>query len=586
MNVQVPNLPFEAASPTHTTATFYDDFKEYCKTDEWRIFVHKQVVPLRDQYVAMTISPCQMNVKINWNNCYEALMLSIHRRNRVIGESKIRFEDAIYHQWREREKIEATRYQNYLLRLKRNDLSMRKHLHNMLRFFTSERGVWSEGAKEVHWMLSNHETRERMRCKLVENLQFDSHFEASRLRDYSSYENYLAAVASAANASALNATAEAAKAKGLLAAAAAANNTDSSSTATLTIQLTSEPQQQQQQQQQEQQPPKQQQQQSQQDESLLSAAAHNVTSDESTKQLAINLEQNKEAINTQINEDFVGDDDFEQSSQSQSQQQQQQLQQHQVEQMQLLDPNKEEEAATRPSGCEVRKNSKTFSFAPIRSLFKVDEVVAGDSGDQQQQTPTQQEHQQQSNQQQQQTQPPAEQQRAQQQQQQQPIQQQQQTFNPHKQYQTHQQSQEQYELFAKLEEKEKLIIKSDCELITVTRIIKGRFELTNKYIYFFDTFSSFYFDKSSSSSYAAADSFTLVNDANDPSNNSNNNNNGGTNSWFSCHDFDILNDFKIPLHQLKEVQLRRYNLRRSALEFFLINEANFFINFNKNVNLL
>ena len=39
-------------------------------------------------------------------------------------------------------------------------------------------------------MLSNHETRDRMRCKLVENLQFDPHFEASRLRDYSGYTNY------------------------------------------------------------------------------------------------------------------------------------------------------------------------------------------------------------------------------------------------------------------------------------------------------------------------------------------------------------------------------------------------------------
>ena len=41
MNVQVPNIPFNNISPT-----FYEDFKDYCKTDEWRIFVQKQVSPL------------------------------------------------------------------------------------------------------------------------------------------------------------------------------------------------------------------------------------------------------------------------------------------------------------------------------------------------------------------------------------------------------------------------------------------------------------------------------------------------------------------------------------------------------------
>ena len=33
-----------------------------------------------------------MNMKIWWNTCYEVLMVSIHKRNRVLGEAKIRFE--------------------------------------------------------------------------------------------------------------------------------------------------------------------------------------------------------------------------------------------------------------------------------------------------------------------------------------------------------------------------------------------------------------------------------------------------------------------------------------------------------------
>ena len=37
--------------------------------------------------------------------------------------------------------------------------------------------------KERHWMLSNRENIHRMRCKLVENDDFNKHEESSRLRD-------------------------------------------------------------------------------------------------------------------------------------------------------------------------------------------------------------------------------------------------------------------------------------------------------------------------------------------------------------------------------------------------------------------
>jgi hypothetical protein len=89
MNVQVPNIPISSLT---TSATFYDDFKSYCKSDEWRIFIQKHVTPIKEQYLAMTISPCQMNMNIWWNACNELLMFSIHKRNRILGESKIKFE--------------------------------------------------------------------------------------------------------------------------------------------------------------------------------------------------------------------------------------------------------------------------------------------------------------------------------------------------------------------------------------------------------------------------------------------------------------------------------------------------------------
>lgn len=42
-------------------------------------------------------------------------------------------------------------------------------------------------------------------------------------------------------------------------------------------------------------------------------------------------------------------------------------------------------------------------------------------------------------------------------------------------------------------------------------------------------------------------------------------------------------DFKWHLSQIREIHLRRYNLRRSALEIFLTDQTNYFLNFNKEV---
>lgn len=42
-------------------------------------------------------------------------------------------------------------------------------------------------------------------------------------------------------------------------------------------------------------------------------------------------------------------------------------------------------------------------------------------------------------------------------------------------------------------------------------------------------------------------------------------------------------DFRFLLDQLREMHLRRYNLRSTALEFFLANNTNYFINFDPGV---
>lgn len=312
-------------------------------------------------------------------------------------------------------------------------------------------------------MLSNHETRERMRCKLVENLQFDSHLEASRLRDYSGYSTNYEAIAEVPH------------------------------------------------------------------DSIKNSVTHEVTENKNefideknskeTENLTNKLKLNKEAINKQLNEDIIADEEFHTQQQNQNQ---------------IHHDSKKIEI-------QEEKNYKiepSNNFSSSKSSKNSSNVNLYESG---------------------------------------------QIKTPQEEY---------YEAFLQLEEKEKLIISSECELITVTRIIKGRFELTNKYIYFFDTYSSFYFENNLSLNESNFDSVqnigvingNLTTGYNSLINHTSFSTNQNYNVGFSCHDFDILNDFKISLTQLKEVQLRRYNLRRSALEFFVINGSNFFINFNKNVS--
>ena len=74
----------------------------------------------------------------------------------------------------------------------------------------------------------------------------------------------------------------------------------------------------------------------------------------------------------------------------------------------------------------------------------------------------------------------------------------------------------------------------NCELITLMDIVPGKFEITTTHVYFYA-------------------------------------------------DDTAGQDFQWPLSELREVHLRRHNLRRSALEFFLVDQTNYFLNFDKEV---
>ena len=85
------------------------------------------------------------------------------------------------------------------------------------------------------------------------------------------------------------------------------------------------------------------------------------------------------------------------------------------------------------------------------------------------------------------------------------------------------------------QEQEKFVMSEECELVTLMSVIKGRFELTSSYVYFFDS--------------------------------------------RPVKDDEERFDSRWSIQSIGELHLRRFNLRRSALEVFLVDHTNFFLNF-------
>ncbi|XP_017521315.2 neurobeachin-like protein 2 isoform X8 [Manis javanica] len=88
------------------------------------------------------------------------------------------------------------------------------------------------------------------------------------------------------------------------------------------------------------------------------------------------------------------------------------------------------------------------------------------------------------------------------------------------------------------EQHEKLVLSAECQLVTVVAVVPGLLEVTTQHLYFYD----------------------------------------GSAERVETEE-GIGHDFRRPLVQLREVHLRRFNLRRSALELFFIDQANYFLNF-------
>ncbi|KAM4821388.1 neurobeachin-like protein 2 [Thomomys bottae] len=88
------------------------------------------------------------------------------------------------------------------------------------------------------------------------------------------------------------------------------------------------------------------------------------------------------------------------------------------------------------------------------------------------------------------------------------------------------------------EQREKLVLSTECQLVTVVAVVPGVLEVTTQNLYFYD----------------------------------------GSAERVETEE-GIGHDFRRPLAQLREVHLRRFNLRRSALELFFLDQSNYFLNF-------
>eukprot|EP00058_Branchiostoma_floridae_P012964 XP_002598452.1 hypothetical protein BRAFLDRAFT_83269 [Branchiostoma floridae] len=87
-------------------------------------------------------------------------------------------------------------------------------------------------------------------------------------------------------------------------------------------------------------------------------------------------------------------------------------------------------------------------------------------------------------------------------------------------------------------QKEKQKLQAECSLVTIMNVLGGRLEITNSHVYFYDCSPN--------------------------------------------KEEGLGQDFKWSVSQLREVHLRRYNLRRSAIELFLVDQTNYFLNFADN----
>uniref|UniRef100_A0A8B9MF38 Neurobeachin like 1 n=1 Tax=Accipiter nisus TaxID=211598 RepID=A0A8B9MF38_9AVES len=176
MNLHLPSLP-----PTNGSPSFFEDFQEYCSSDEWQIYIDKYIIPNMKQYEENSFRHDHEQMALYWKDCYEAFMVNMHRRDRERGESKLKFQEHFVEPFSRKARQENLRYNSMLKQLNSQHTATLRQWKAAQLYLLSERGPWKQ--HPIHWKLSNVENFSRMRLKLVQNYNFNSHQDASDLRD-------------------------------------------------------------------------------------------------------------------------------------------------------------------------------------------------------------------------------------------------------------------------------------------------------------------------------------------------------------------------------------------------------------------
>lgn len=175
----LPSQPNMDAGPA-----FFDQFQKYAFTSEWTSFVANVVKPVQEQYSSMLIREQHEAMNGFWNQCYEGIMVAMHKRSRGVGESKLRFQSQVLSAFQTRLVEEQQRILAMQTNLRNQHLFICRRWKATKLFLTGPCGPWASSInKPLYWKLSQQENLARMRLKLTLNHNFDSHYQASCLRD-------------------------------------------------------------------------------------------------------------------------------------------------------------------------------------------------------------------------------------------------------------------------------------------------------------------------------------------------------------------------------------------------------------------
>ncbi|XP_039288398.1 neurobeachin-like protein 1 isoform X2 [Nilaparvata lugens] len=139
MSQHLPDLPQPQAGPA-----FFEGFQSYSQGQQWTTFMESKVKPLYEAYQSALSAELTESMNTFWAECYEASKTSTHRRNREVGESKLRFQSQIMSGYRSRQTEETVRYNNVASQVRNRQLIVRRCWLQMRHFFVGERGSWRQ----------------------------------------------------------------------------------------------------------------------------------------------------------------------------------------------------------------------------------------------------------------------------------------------------------------------------------------------------------------------------------------------------------------------------------------------------------